>query len=75
MEQRAINIAPVFGRSGDLVFWDEDEIVLTRPVLQEVFECFTNDRFTIGSGYPSKVLERVEILLNQNMAHRMSALA
>ena len=27
MNQRAVNVAPIFGGSGDLVFGDEDQVV------------------------------------------------
>ena len=44
MNQRAVDVAALFGGRGDLVFRYEDAVAGTRPALEQVFEGFTNDR-------------------------------
>ena len=55
MNQRAVDVAPVFGRGSDLVFGNEDKIVRARPALEQVFERFAHHRLTVGARYLAKV--------------------
>lgn len=69
MNQRAVDVAALFGGRGDLVFRYEDEVAGTRPALEQVFEGFTNDRLAPGPGNLAQVLKLVEILLDEYLAH------
>lgn len=59
----------VFSRCGYIVFRYEDEIMLSGSALEKVFEGNSNNRFTVGAGNLAKILQMVEVLLDENLAH------
>ena len=69
MNQRAVDVAPIFGGSGDLVFGYEDQIAGSTPTLEQVLERFADDGLAVRPGHLFQVLELVEILLNEDLAH------
>jgi hypothetical protein len=49
MDQRAVDVAAIFGRCSDLVFGDKDQIARTRPTLEEILEGFADNGFAVGT--------------------------
>ena len=43
--------------------------MLSGSALEKVFEGNSNNRFTVGAGNLAKILQMVEVLLDENLAH------
>ena len=69
MNQRAVDVAPVFGGRGDLIFGDKDQIARARPTLKEILESFADNGFAVRTRNFFQVLELVQVLLNEDLAH------
>ena len=72
VEQRAVDVAPVLGLGLDLVFGDEDEVVRAGPALQQILERLAHHRFAVRAGDLAQVLQLVEVLLDEDLAHAPS---
>ena len=43
--------------------------MLASPTLEEVFECFADNGFAMGTGDLAEVLQVIEVLLDEHLAH------
>lgn len=68
MNQSAVNVPPLPGRCGDLVLGDEKETVRSCPGLQQILERFAHDRFAVGAGDLSQILQLVQVLIDEELA-------
>jgi hypothetical protein len=69
IEQRAVDVAPVFRLGLDFVFRHEHQIVRTRPAFQQILERFPHHRFAMRARDLAQVLQLVEVLLDEDLAH------
>lgn len=75
IEQRAIDVALIPGQGIESVFRDEDEIMLLAPAFEQVFERFAQHAFARGAGDLAEILQLIEVVLDECVAHYRRILA
>ncbi len=70
MEEGAVHVTALLGGGFDLIFGDEDQVVLPPPAFKEVLEGLSYYRFAVGARNLAQVLEVVQVLLNQELAQK-----
>jgi len=59
VEESTIDIAPFLSGRDDLVFRNEDQVVRSRPILEQVLECLADHRLAVRAADFSKILKLI----------------
>ncbi len=66
MKKRAVNLTPLLGWRFEIKLGDENEIVLLRPILQQILERLAHHAFAIGARDAAQTVKLVEELVDKS---------
>lgn len=73
VQQRAIDVAPLFGWRFDLVLRHESEVLRAAPALEQVLERLADDAFALAAADLAQARKIAQVVLDQDTTRPLAA--